>query len=100
MIQRLSPARVPAPGRTLVRELEARGWTQKDLAEITGYPMQTIYEIVQVEKQITPETALKFAIAFGTSADFWINLERNYWLGSKITTLCHNSLPQPPIPFC
>jgi HTH-type transcriptional regulator / antitoxin HigA len=80
MNQRLSPARVPPPGRILLRELEARGWTQKDLAEITARPMQTINEIVQAKKQITPETALEFAEAFGTSAEFWINLEINYRL--------------------
>lgn len=80
MIQQLSPARVPPPGRILMRELEARGWTQKDLAEITGRPIQTINEIIQAKKQITPETALELAEAFGTSAEFWTNLETNYRL--------------------
>jgi HTH-type transcriptional regulator / antitoxin HigA len=80
MNQRFSPARVPTPGRILTRELEARGWTQKDLAEITGRPIQTINEIVQAKKQITPETALELAEAFGTSAEFWTNLEIGYRL--------------------
>jgi HTH-type transcriptional regulator / antitoxin HigA len=80
MSQRLAPARVPTPGRILTRELEARGWTQKDLAEITGRPVQTINEIVQAKKQITPETALELAEAFGTSAEFWTNLEIGYRL--------------------
>jgi HTH-type transcriptional regulator/antitoxin HigA len=60
-----------------MRELEARGWTQKDLAEITNRPIQTINEIIQAKKQITPETALDLAAAFGTSAELWINLETN-----------------------
>jgi len=80
MSQQLSPARVPLPGRILMRELEARGWTQRDLAEITGRPIQTINEIIQAKKQITPETALELAEAFGTSAEFWTNLETNYRL--------------------
>jgi HTH-type transcriptional regulator / antitoxin HigA len=80
MNQRLAPARVPPPGRILMRELEARGWTQKDLAEITGRPIQTINEIAQAKKQITPETALELAEAFGTSAEFWTSLEINYRL--------------------
>jgi HTH-type transcriptional regulator / antitoxin HigA len=80
MIQQLTPARVPPPGRILSRELEARGWTQKDLAEITGRPIQTINEIIQAKKQITPETALDLGEAFGTSAEFWTNLETNYRL--------------------
>jgi HTH-type transcriptional regulator / antitoxin HigA len=80
MSQQLIPARVPAPGRILMRELEARGWTQKDLAEITGRPVQTINEIIQAKKQITPETALDLSEAFGNSAEFWTNLEINFRL--------------------
>jgi HTH-type transcriptional regulator/antitoxin HigA len=59
MNEKLSPARVPAPGRILSRELEARGWTQKDLAEIVDRPAQTINEIIRGSKQITPETAIE-----------------------------------------
>ena len=74
----LVPARVTPPGRVIRRELDARGWTQKDLAEITGRPEQAISQIVRGHKQITPETALQLAAAFGTSADLWLNLETNY----------------------
>ena len=74
----LTPARVTPPGRIIRRELDARGWTQKDLAEITGRPEQTISQIVRGRKQITPETALQLAAVFGTSADLWLNLEANY----------------------
>jgi len=76
----LVPARVPAPGRIIRRELEARGWTQKDLAHIMGRPEQTISQIVRGRKRVTPETALELASAFGTSADLWLNLEANYQL--------------------
>ena len=74
----LIPARVPPPGRIIRRELEARGWTQKDLATIIGRPEQMISQIVNARKQITPETALQLAAAFDTSADLWLNLEVNY----------------------
>jgi len=80
MNQKLAPARVPTPGRILSRELEARGWTQKDLAEIMGRPVQTINEIIRGNKQITPETALELSQAFGTSPEFWTNLEAKYRL--------------------
>lgn len=79
-VNNLWPARVPSPGKIIRRELEARGWTQKDLAEIMARPTQTISQIVQGKKQITPETALQLAAAFGTSAQLWINLETNYRL--------------------
>jgi len=74
----LIPARATPPGRIIRRELDARGWTQKNLAEITGRPEQTISQIVRGRKQITPKTALQLAAAFGTSPDFWLNLETNY----------------------
>ena len=73
-------ARVPPPGRIIKRELEARGWTQKDLAHIMDRPEQTISQIVNAKKRITPETALQLAAAFGTSAEFWLNLEASYQL--------------------
>ncbi len=80
MSQTLAPARVSPPGRILSREIEARGWTQKDLAEIMGRPHQTINGIVKGNKQITPETAIELAEALGTSAEFWTNLEAKYRL--------------------
>jgi HTH-type transcriptional regulator/antitoxin HigA len=80
MTQTLAPARVSPPGRILDRELKARGWTQKDLAEIMGRPHQTINGIIKGNKQITPETAIELAEALGTSAEFWTNLEAKYRL--------------------
>ncbi len=79
------PARGVMPGRILKRELEARGWTQKDLAEIMGRPPQVLSEIINGTKQITPETALELEQAFGIGADFWMNLEARYqlWLASR-----------------
>jgi HTH-type transcriptional regulator/antitoxin HigA len=79
------PVRVTSPGRILQRELEERGWTQIDLAEIIKRPVQAINEIIRGSKQITPETALDFAAAFDTSPEFWLNLESNYrlWLVQK-----------------
>ena len=76
----LVPARLVPPGRLIKREIDARGWTQKELAEIMGRPVQAITEIVRGTKQITPETAQELAAAFGTSATLWINLETSYRL--------------------
>jgi HTH-type transcriptional regulator/antitoxin HigA len=74
------PARVIHPGIILRDELEAREWTQKDFAKITGRPEKTISAIIQGKKEITPETAMEFAAAFGTSPDIWNNLQANYSL--------------------
>jgi HTH-type transcriptional regulator/antitoxin HigA len=80
MTQQLTPARIITPGRILSRELEARGWTQKDLAEIIGRPEQTISAIINAKKEITPETAIELGAAFDIPAEFWTNLETNYRL--------------------
>lgn len=80
MSTELHPARLVLPGRILRQELEARGWTQRDLAAILGRPEQAISEIISGSKQITPETSLELSQAFGTSPEFWNNLEANYRL--------------------
>jgi HTH-type transcriptional regulator/antitoxin HigA len=79
------PARVPAevfpPGDFIRDELDARGWTQGDLAQIMGRPTQLVNEIVAGKKQITPETAIGLAKAFGDDdAIYWLNLESAYRL--------------------
>jgi len=60
--------------------LEARGWTQRDLAEILGRPIQVVSAIVNAKKEITPETAIALGAAFGTTPEFWLNLESAYRL--------------------
>lgn len=64
-----------APGEYLHDELEARGWSQKEFAEIIGRPHTTVNQIAQGKKSITPETARDFAAALGTSPEFWLNLQ-------------------------
>jgi HTH-type transcriptional regulator/antitoxin HigA len=77
-----TPALAYPPGDFLKEELEARGWTQSTLAEVMGRPVQFISEVVSGKKIVTPETACGLAEAFGTSAEFWLNMEVAYrlWL--------------------
>ena len=80
-MQRTPPiAQVFPPGHFLREELEARGWSQRDLAEIMGRPLQVVNEIINSRKQITPETAIELAAALGTSPEFWLNIEMSYRL--------------------
>ena len=81
----LIPAEVFAPGEFIKEELEARGWTQDDLAEIMGRPVRLINEIIATKRGITPETAKGLGDAFGTGAQFWMNLESAYRL-SRVRT--------------
>jgi HTH-type transcriptional regulator / antitoxin HigA len=75
-----TPAQVFAPGEFIQEELEARGWTQEDLAEVMGRPRRLVNELVLGKRAITPETATELGAAFGTSAEVWMNLEAAYRL--------------------
>jgi HTH-type transcriptional regulator/antitoxin HigA len=74
------PAEVFPPGEFIREELEARDWTQADLAAILKKPLPAINEIILGKKAITPETAKSLGDAFGTGAEFWMNLETSYRL--------------------
>ena len=83
MSQQLSPEAF-APGDYIREEIEARGWTQLDLAEILGRPPQAVSEVVTGKRSITPDMARVLGEAFGTSAQLWLNLESAYQL-SKVS---------------
>jgi len=74
------------PGEYIRDELEARSWTQGDLAEIIGRPAKTISQIVGGRSNITPRTAKELALAFGTSATVWLNLQMQYDLSKEKAT--------------
>jgi addiction module HigA family antidote len=69
--------RIPThPGEVLSEEfLKPLGLTQVALAEHLGVPVQRINELVRGKRGVTPETAWLLAGAFGTTPDFWVNLQ-------------------------
>lgn len=72
------------PGEILKEEfLEPMGITQVALAQHIGIPLQRVNEIVRGKRRITPETAWLFSQAFGTTPQFWMNLQDAYDLTSK-----------------
>jgi HTH-type transcriptional regulator/antitoxin HigA len=79
--------RIPAegflPGDLIKEELEARGWTQEDLAEILGRTTTTVNEIITGKRGITVDSAKGIGEAFGASAQFWLNMESAYRLSLK-----------------
>jgi HTH-type transcriptional regulator/antitoxin HigA len=84
-----------APGEYIREELEARGWSQIDLADILGRPTQAVNEIVNGKRAITPDTAKSLGQAFGTSAQLWMNLESAYQL-AQLGHQGHSRHPAPP----
>lgn len=69
------PAEVFPPGEFIRDEIEARGWTQAELAKILGRPLKTVSDILLGKRKITPETAHGLGEAFGVDPQFWLNLE-------------------------
>ena len=64
------------PGEMLLQDfLGPLGMTQSDLATAIHVPFQRVNEIVRGRRGVTPSTALRFARFFGTTPDFWINLQ-------------------------
>lgn len=78
------PAEIFPPGEFIREELEARGWTQGDLAQIMGRPLRLVNELIAGKKQITPETARGLAEAFGDHDPlYWMNLDSAYRLANS-----------------
>ena len=77
-------AEVFPPGEFIREELEARGWTQGDLAQIMDRPVRLVNELVAGKKQITPETARGLATAFGDDDPlYWMGLDSAYRLANS-----------------
>ncbi len=88
------------PGEVLWEEfLVPLGMSAHALALELRVPAPRINEIVRERRSVTPETALRLARYFGTTAQFWLNLQTSYDLkiterqvGSKIAKEVHSRL--------
>src|SRR5207245_11244043 len=66
------------PGEHLAEELEAPDMSAAELARNLGVPTNRVTQILNGTRSITGETALRLAHFFGTSAQFWLNLQNLY----------------------
>ncbi len=66
------------PGEHLAEELSALGMSAAELARQLGVPTNRITEILNRRRSITGDTTLRLAHFFGTSAEFWLNLQSLY----------------------
>ena len=67
------------PGEILEEEfLKPLGISQYRLAIDTNVPPRRINEIVHGKRGISADTAIRLGIYFGTSSEFWINLQSRY----------------------
>lgn len=67
------------PGEVLAEEfLRPSGLTQVAAAERLAIPFQRLNQIVRGRRAVTPDTALRLAQLFGTSAELWLNLQQRW----------------------
>jgi antitoxin HigA-1 len=66
------------PGEHLAEELEALGMSAAALARQIRVPTNRITGILNAQRAITGDTALRLAHFFGTSPEFWMNLQSLY----------------------
>jgi HTH-type transcriptional regulator/antitoxin HigA len=71
---------VDHPGTVIKAELEARGWTQRDLAFVLGKQEPQLNRILSGKNAISADMALALGAAFDVPADFFANLQKQYEL--------------------
>ena len=82
------------PGEHLAEELRELGMSAAELSRPIDVPVNRITGIIHGQRGITADTALRLGHWFGTSPQFWMNLQQNYELrraesqvGAKIAVL-------------
>ena len=66
------------PGEHLAEELEVLDMSAAELARKIDVPTNRVTQILNGTRAITGDTALRLAHFFGTSAQFWLNLQSLY----------------------
>jgi len=77
MANKMSPIH---PGEQLQDELDEMGMSGAAFAVAIHVPANRITEILRQKRGITADTALRLARYFGTTADYWVNLQKAYKL--------------------
>src|ERR1700723_563243 len=82
------------PGEHLAEELETLDMSAAELARKLRVPTNRVTQILNGTRSVTGDTALRLGHFFGTSAQFWLNLQSLYELrlaeqkaGKSIKTL-------------
>jgi addiction module HigA family antidote len=80
-IEEVDVARTPIhPGEHLAEELTELGMSAAELARQIDVPVNRVTEIINGQRSVTADTALRLGHWFGTSPEFWLNLQKLYEL--------------------
>ena len=66
------------PGKHLAEELKELGMSAAELARQLNVPTNRVTEILNARRALTGDTALRLGHFFGTTAEFWLNLQSLY----------------------
>lgn len=100
-------ARIPIhPGEILQDELTELGITAAELSRILHVPAKRISQVLNGQRGITADLALRLGQWLGTGAEFWLNLQKSYELrlaqqeiAAELATIPrHATLRQAAIP--
>ena len=84
------------PGEHLSEQLEELKMSASELARQIKVPTNRVTQILKGERAITGDTALRLGHFFGTSAEFWLNLQKTYELriAEQQTGMAIKALPR------
>jgi len=68
------------PGEHLAEQLTELGMSAAELARQLKVPTNRVTEILNGQRSVTGDTALRLGHFFGTSPEFWMNLQKLYEL--------------------
>lgn len=92
------------PGEILADELAELGVTATELSRQINVPPNRVTQIIKGQRSITGDTALRLGHWFGTSAQFWLNLQSAYDIrlaelaaGDEIAALPTRPTTVPPM---
>lgn len=68
------------PGEHLAEQLEALGMSAAELARQIKVPTNRVTQVLNGQRSVTGDTALRLGHFFGTSPEFWLNLQKLFEL--------------------
>ena len=68
------------PGAHLAEQLEELGMSAAQLARQLNVPTNRVTQVLNGQRAVTGDTALRLGHFFGTSGEFWLNLQTLYEL--------------------
>ena len=78
----MAKRKLPAihPGEHLRDELDELGLSARAFAKLLDIPVNRVTQILNGQRGVSADTALRLSRYFGTSAEFWMNLQQTYEL--------------------